>query len=102
MSEEYHDSEDQEYFLDPEELRQFHREAARAQFIEWCNEGYSMLTKNMELTDVAEKEEANLAMRRMLGYFIDEEEYEKCKIIKTSLDSNFPGNTEPLFDYREI
>jgi hypothetical protein len=97
----YHE-EDHDYFLDPEELENIHREAARLQFIEWCHEGYSMLSKNMELTEVADKTEANLAMRRMLGFFIDEEEYEKCKVIKCSLDSNFPGNTTPLFDYRDI
>lgn len=92
----------EDHYYDPREVEKLEREAAKNQFAEWCNEGYEMLSQKMSLTDVAEKDEAHMAMRRMLGYFIDEEEYEKCRVIKTVLDTNFPGNTAPLFDYRNI
>ena len=94
--------ENEEYNLDPEQVLNIAREAAKAQFVVWCNEGYEMLKEGSVLEKVADKEEANLAMRRMLGLFIDNEEYEKCQFIKKSLDKHFPGETEPLFDYRHI
>ena len=45
---------------------------------------------------------AQLAIRRMLGLFIDQEEYEKCIFLKKFLDENFEGNNDPLFDYRKL
>jgi hypothetical protein len=41
-------------------------------------------------------------MRRILGFFIDAEEYEKCSLIKGILEEKFPGQTEPVFDYRNL
>lgn len=90
--------------LDPLQVIEIARETAHARFVTWCNEGYEALQRiGVEtIQDIEKRKEANLAMRRMLALFIDREEYEKCAFLKTTLEANFPGETEPLFDYREI
>jgi len=90
--------------LDPLQVIEIARETAHARFVAWCNEGYEALQHiGVEaIKDKEKRKEANRAMRRMLGLFIDREEYEKCAFLKTTLENNFPGETEPLFDYREI
>lgn len=71
--------------------------------IQWCNEAYDLLQQEgLKLTTKEDKEQARLAMRRMLGLFIEEEEYEKCILVKKILEKNFKGDVTPLFDYREL
>lgn len=70
--------------------------------IQWCNEAYDLLQQDgLKLTTKEDKEQARLAMRRMLGLFIEEEEYEKCILVKQILEKNFKGDITPLFDYKE-
>lgn len=71
--------------------------------IQWCNEAYDLLQQEgLKLTTKEDKEQARLAMRRMLGLFIEEEEYEKCILVKQILEKNFKGDVTPLFDYKEL
>jgi len=72
-------------------------------FADYCNEAYSVLleVKKKEIR-VSQFKDANLALRRMLGLFIDQEEYEKCAFLKKFLDENFEGNNDPIFDYRKL
>ncbi len=72
-------------------------------FTGYCNEAYTVLleAKKKKLS-VSQFKDADLALRRMLGVFIDKEEYEKCSFLKKFLDENFEGNNEPIFDYRKL
>ena len=72
-------------------------------FTDYCNEAYTVLleAKKKEIR-VSQFKDANLALRRMLGLFIDKEEYEKCIFLKKFLDENFKGNNDPIFDYRKL
>ena len=75
----------------------------QAIFTDYCNEAYSVLLKaKKKKIGIAQFKDADLALRRMLGLFIDKEEYEKCILLKNFLDENFTGNNDPLFDYREL
>jgi hypothetical protein len=72
-------------------------------FVSYCSHGFDLLEKAaVSGTDIKSIREANTAMRRMLGFFVDQEEFEKCSVIKGLLQKHFPGNTEPIFDYRKI
>ncbi len=85
--------------ISKEDLQRIRRE----NFISYCSEGFDLLEKAaVSGTDLKSIKEANFAMRRMLGFFVDQEEFEKCSVIKGLLDKHFPGNTEPIFDYRKI
>lgn len=72
-------------------------------FVDSCNEAFVVLNKaKKEKRGVSDIDGAQLAIRRMLGLFIDQEEYEKCIFLKKFLDENFEGNNDPLFDYRKL
>jgi|APGre2960657404_1045060.scaffolds.fasta_scaffold133144_1 hypothetical protein len=72
-------------------------------FTGYCNEAYTVLLEaRQKKLNVSQFKDANLALRRMLGLFVDKEEYEKCSFIKKFLDENFKGNNDPIFDYRKL
>lgn len=72
-------------------------------FIGYCNKAYTVLLEaRKEKLSVSQFKDADLALRRMLGLFIDKEEYEKCSFLKKFLDENFKGNNDPIFDYRKL
>lgn len=72
-------------------------------FVESCNEAFVVLKQaKKEKMPVVEFGGAQLAIKRMLGLFIDQEEYEKCTFLKKFLDEHFEGNNDPLFDYRKL
>lgn len=78
-------------------------EVIQSTLVGWCNEAYSLLKEEgLRVSTEKDKEQANLALRRMLGLFIEEEEYEKCVLVRDILEKNFSHNSSPLFDYREI
>jgi len=78
---------------------------SKEDFANYCNEAYNTLIyfkgKKTKIR-LNEIKDSNLAIRRMLGLFIDREEFEKCTELKELLDLNFEGNNEPIFDYREL
>lgn len=72
-------------------------------FIQSCYEAYEALClTEEEHLDLSDLPDSNFALRRMLGLFLDLEEYEKCTLLQRILDEHFPGNTSPLFEYRDI
>jgi hypothetical protein len=88
---------------DLESMKQNILSMKKQKFIESCNEAFSALClvefENIDLNDV---QDANFALRRMLGLFLDLEEYEKCSLVQRILNHHFPGNSSPLFEYRDI
>lgn len=72
-------------------------------FIETCYQAYEALClSGEEYLDFSDFPDSNFALRRILGLFLDLEEYEKCILIQSILEEHFPGNTSPLFEYRDI
>ena len=90
-------------YLEHEEEEPKTEELQRETLIGWCNEAYSLLQEQgLKAKTEKGKEQANLALRRMLALFIDQEEYEKCILLKEILDKNFGSGSLPLFDYRQV
>jgi hypothetical protein len=76
----------------------------RELFEVYCEKGYNAI-KSCKLEDFDKLENpeiAKSAMLRMLGLFEENEEFEKCKVIKGILNYRFPGEIEPKYDYRKI
>lgn len=68
--------------------------------ISWCNEAFLLISKSeFDTASLRDRADANIALRRMLGVYIELEEYEKCSQIKKILDQNFTFEVSPLFDY---
>ena len=68
------------------------------QFSEGCIEGYNLLKEHgKEAVEGAEPDQAKEALNRMMGYFIQMEEYEKCSDIQKVYKQVFKGETEPIF-----
>ena len=68
------------------------------QFSQGCVEGYNLLKEHgKEAIEGTEKEEAMEALNRMLGYFIQLEEYEKCSYIQKIFEQTFKKETTPIF-----
>jgi hypothetical protein len=75
----------------------------KQQFVQSCNDAFDALSlmdeNKINLSDI---QDANFALRRILGLFLDLEQYEKCSLIQRILNHHFPGNTSPLYEYRDI
>jgi hypothetical protein len=85
--------------LSQEELKRSKKE----NFVFYCDQGFDLLQQAaLAGTDLKSIKDSNFALRRMLGFFVDQEEFEKCAFLKMMLEKHFPGNTEPIFDYRKI
>ena len=73
------------------------REKEKA-FSEGCREGFELIKKLGEdaiiKTDLPEAKEA---LNRMIGFFIQMEEYEKCTLIQSVYRKVFKEETTPIF-----
>jgi hypothetical protein len=89
---------DQEFTFDEKELiDQMIREKEK-QFSQGCQEGYLLIAKHgKEALDLADKDSSQEACQRMLGYFIQIEEYEKCSVIKNVYEQTFKKDISPIF-----
>lgn len=89
--------------IDPEELDTLLK-TNRKLFEVYCEKGYDAISKcPLEDFDKLENPQIALsAMQRMLGLFEENEEFEKCKVIKKILEYRFPGEYSPIYDYRKI
>jgi uncharacterized coiled-coil DUF342 family protein len=70
----------------------------------WCDEAYNLLQEQpLEISSEEDRLQTILALRRMLGLYIDQEEYEKCVTIKKIIDEKFKKESDlsPLFDYKK-
>ena len=89
---------DQEFTFDEKELiDQMIREKEK-QFSQGCQEGYLLIEQHgKKALDLSDKESAQEACQRMLGYFIQIEEYEKCSTIKNVYEQTFKKDISPIF-----
>jgi hypothetical protein len=89
---------DQEFtFEDREIIDQMIREKEK-QFSNGCQEGYLLIQEHgREALDLTDKESAQEACRRMLGYFIQIEEYEKCTVLQKVYKQTFKKDMVPIF-----
>ena len=94
------DYEDFEEYISSEDQRivqEMIREKEKA-FSQGCREGYKLIEDHgKEAIGNTEQEEAKEALNRMLGYFIQMEEYEKCSLIRRVYQETFGGDTTPIF-----
>jgi hypothetical protein len=89
---------DSEFAFDEQELiDQLIREKEK-QFSEGCQEGYLLIQEHgKKALDLSDKESAQEACRRMLGYFIQVEEYEKCTVLQKVYKQAFKKEISPIF-----
>ena len=89
---------DQEFTFDEKELiDQMIREKEK-QFSNGCQEGYLLLEQHgKKALDLTDKESAQEACARMLGYFIQVEEYEKCTVLQKVYKQTFKKDIVPIF-----
>lgn len=89
---------DPEFAFDEQEIiDQMIREKEK-QFSHGCQEGYLLITQHgKKALDLADKESAQEACRRMIGYFIQVEEYEKCSTIQKVYKQAFKKEISPIF-----
>lgn len=95
--------------MEPEDFEDYIQDAERhiaeslirekeKQFTEGCIEGYKLLKEHGKAAiEGTEKNEAMEALNRMLGYFIQVEEYEKCSDIQKLYKQVFKKETTPIF-----
>jgi hypothetical protein len=89
----------EDYIKDTEReiVEQMIREKEK-QFSEGCIDGYELIkTHGREAIDGTDKDSAMEALNRMMGYFIQIEEYEKCTVIQNVYKEVFKAETTPIF-----
>jgi uncharacterized protein YcgL (UPF0745 family) len=89
---------DPEFAFDEQELiDQMIREKEK-QFSQGCQEGYLLIQEHgREALDLADKESVEEAISRMMGYFIQIEEYEKCTVLQKVYKQTFKKDVVPIF-----
>lgn len=102
----YEENEDCESFYETpnvENLKIRMREEEKKKFRNLAYKAYDMLVKEgMDSVDLKNKENAILAIRRVLGLMEQEEEFERCFFLKTFLNEKLGvANPEPLFDFND-
>lgn len=95
--------------MEPEDFEDYIQDAERhiteklirekeKQFTEGCIEGYNLLREHgSSAIEKTEPEQAKEALNRMMGYFIQTEEYEKCSDIQRIYQRVFGQETTPIF-----
>ena len=89
----------EDYIQDTEKeiIEQMIREKEK-QFSEGCIDGYELIIEHgAGAIKGSEPKAAKEALNRMLGYFIQMEEYEKCTVIQKVYKKAFKVETEPIF-----
>ena len=89
----------EDYIQDTEKeiIEQMIREKEK-QFSEGCIDGYELIIEHgAGAIKGSEPKDAKEALNRMLGYFIQMEEYEKCTVIQKVYKKAFKVETEPIF-----
>ena len=75
----------------------------RKKFREAAYKGYDLLVSSgKSAVDLEQRDDAILAIRRILGLMITEEEYEKCHFLKEFLVNELDAkNPDPIFDFEK-
>lgn len=72
-------------------------ELRKKQFIEGCNEAYDILKEVGDQVITEEnKLEVKEAINRAIGYFVQEEEYEKCQELKLIFQNVYGEDPSPV------
>lgn len=66
-------------------------------FSEGCREGFDALVEDGEKCFKGKDKFTASTIKRMLGYFIQTEEYEKCSILKVIFEKEFGITPTPVF-----
>ena len=89
---------DQEFTFDEKELIDQMIKEKEKQFSQGCQEGYLLIEQHgKKALDLTDEESAQEACRRMLGYFIQVEEYEKCTVLQKVYKQTFKKDIVPIF-----
>ena len=66
--------------------------------------GYTLLERRgIKAVDLKQREEAVLAIRRILGLMVMDEEYEKCDFLKNFLSEKLgQDDPTPIFDFKDL
>ncbi len=95
--------------MEPEDFEDYIKDTERAivermirekekQFSEGCIDGYELIKEHgREAIEGTDKDSAMEALNRMMGYFIQMEEYEKCTVIQNVYKEVFKAETTPIF-----
>lgn len=94
--------------MEPEEFEDYLQEAKKKssektrereiRFTQGCIEGYNLLEKyGVDCIGSRDTEEAEQAINRMIGYFIQIEDYEKCSLLKAVYMEAFEREPTPEF-----
>lgn len=84
-------------FEDREIIDQMIKEKEK-QFSQGCQEGYALIVNHgKDALDLTDKDSAKEATQRMLGYFIQIEEYEKCTVLQKVYKETFLQEISPIF-----
>jgi len=99
----YDDDEDFGFDMPDEgEIRRRMAEEARKKFRAAAYRGYDMLVKKgINAVDESDKENAILAIRRILGLMQEEEEFEKCSFLANFLKNEMSAVPKPMFDFNK-
>ena len=89
---------DQEFTFDEKEIIDQMIKEKEKQFSQGCQEGYLLIEQHgKKALDLTDKESAQEACARMLGYFIQVEEYEKCTVLQKVYKQTFKKDIVPIF-----
>lgn len=89
---------DQEFTFDEKELIDQMIKEKEKQFSQGCQEGYLLIEQHgRKALDLTDKGSAQEACARMLGYFIQVEEYEKCTVLQKVYKQTFKKDIVPIF-----
>ena len=89
---------EQEFTFDEKEIIEKMIKEKEKQISQGCQEGYLLIEKHgREALDLTDKESSEEAVRRMLGYFIQIEEYEKCTVLQNVYRQVFKKEISPIF-----
>ena len=89
---------DQEFTFDEKELIDQMIKEKEKQFSQGCQEGYLLIEQHgKKALNLSDKESAQEACARMLGYFIQVEEYEKCTVLQKVYKQTFKKDIVPIF-----
>ena len=97
-----YDDDDEDFFPDQSELRRKMEKETQNKFREAAYKGYDLIvSKGIDAVDYSDRENAILAIRRILGLMIEEEQFERCHFIQNFLSKELGvADPKPVFDFK--
>lgn len=90
-------------FPDAEKVQEKMEREAKKDFVAAAYRGYDMLVKKgMDAVNLSNRDDAILAIQRILGLMQEREEYERCFFLKTFLHESLKlEEVTPVFDFNK-